>query len=81
MRLQSSLLMLDPDVLRSFVAIAETRQFFTAALHGIYRNAVSRLDCRIKRLEEQLGVSVSARCAECVAERATGRFCLAMRGG
>lgn len=53
------LLMLDPDVLRSFVAIAETGSF-TAAAARIYRTP-SAVSMQIKRLEEQLGVSVFLR--------------------
>ncbi|KJS12778.1 MAG: LysR family transcriptional regulator [Hoeflea sp. BRH_c9] len=53
------LLMLDPDVLRSFVAIAETGSF-TAAAARIFRTP-SAVSMQIKRLEEQLGVSVFLR--------------------
>lgn len=53
------LMMLDPDVLRSFVAIAETGSF-TAAAARIYRTP-SAVSMQIKRLEEQLGVSVFLR--------------------
>ena len=57
--LNHPLLMLDPDVLRSFVAIAETGSF-TAAAARIYRTP-SAVSMQIKRLEEQLGVSVFLR--------------------
>lgn len=53
------LMMLDPDVLRSFVAIAETGSF-TAAAARIFRTP-SAVSMQIKRLEEQLGVSVFLR--------------------
>lgn len=53
------LLMLDPDVLRSFVAIAETGSF-TAAATRMFRTP-SAVSMQIKRLEEQLGVSVFLR--------------------
>lgn len=59
------LIMLDPDVLRSFVAIAETGSF-TAAAARIYRTP-SAVSMQIKRLEEQLGVSVFLRDARNVA--------------
>jgi DNA-binding transcriptional LysR family regulator len=58
-------IMLDPDVLRSFVAIAETGSF-TAAAARIYRTP-SAVSMQIKRLEEQLGVSVFLRDARNVA--------------
>lgn len=57
--LNHPLLMLDPDVLRSFVAIAETGSF-TAAAARIFRTP-SAVSMQIKRLEEQLGVSVFLR--------------------
>ena len=57
--LNHPLMMLDPDVLRSFVAIAETGSF-TAAAARIYRTP-SAVSMQIKRLEEQLGVSVFLR--------------------
>lgn len=57
--LNHPLVMLDPDVLRSFVAIAETGSF-TAAAGRIYRTP-SAVSMQIKRLEEQLGVSVFLR--------------------
>ncbi|WP_339762730.1 LysR family transcriptional regulator, partial [uncultured Hoeflea sp.] len=57
--LNHPLLMLDPDVLRSFVAIAETGSF-TAAAARIYRTP-SAVSMQIKRLEEQLGVAVFLR--------------------
>ena len=57
--LNHPLLMLDPDVLRSFVAIAETGSF-TAAATRIFRTP-SAVSMQIKRLEEQLGVSVFMR--------------------
>ena len=63
--LNHPLLMLDPDVLRSFVAIAETGSF-TAAAARIYRTP-SAVSMQIKRLEEQLGVSVFLRDARNVA--------------
>jgi DNA-binding MarR family transcriptional regulator len=59
-------LMLDPDVLRSFVAIAETGSFTAAAANRIYRTP-SAVSMQIKRLEEQLGVSVFLRDARNVA--------------
>lgn len=57
--LNHPMLMLDPDVLRSFVAIAETGSF-TAAATRIFRTP-SAVSMQIKRLEEQLGVSVFLR--------------------
>ncbi|OCW57585.1 LysR family transcriptional regulator [Hoeflea olei] len=63
--LNHPLMMLDPDVLRSFVAIAETGSF-TAAATRIFRTP-SAVSMQIKRLEEQLGVSVFVRDARNVA--------------
>ncbi|PWV99016.1 DNA-binding transcriptional LysR family regulator [Hoeflea marina] len=51
--------MLDPELLRSFVAIAETGSFTTAAAR-VFRTP-SAVSMQIKRLEEHLGVSVFAR--------------------
>ncbi len=51
--------MLDPELLRSFVAIAETGSFTTAAAR-VFRTP-SAVSMQIKRLEETLGVSVFAR--------------------
>jgi DNA-binding transcriptional LysR family regulator len=68
------LIMLDPDVLRSFVAIAETGSF-TAAAARIYRTP-SAVSMQIKRLEEQLGVSVFLRDARNVALTQEGEVLL-----
>jgi len=54
--LNHPLLMLDPDVLRSFVAIAETGSF-TAAAARIYRTP-SAVSMQIKRLEEMLDLAL-----------------------
>lgn len=66
--------MLDPDVLRSFVAIAETGSF-TAAAARIFRTP-SAVSMQIKRLEEQLGVSVFLRDARNVALTQDGEVLL-----
>jgi len=68
------LLMLDPDVLRSFVAIAETGSF-TAAATRIFRTP-SAVSMQIKRLEEQLGVSVFLRDARNVSLTRDGEVLL-----
>ena len=68
------LLMLDPDVLRSFVAIAETGSF-TAAAARIFRTP-SAVSMQIKRLEEQLGVSVFLRDARNVSLTHDGEILL-----
>jgi len=68
------LMMLDPDVLRSFVAIAETGSF-TAAAARIYRTP-SAVSMQIKRLEEQLGVSVFLRDARNVSLTQDGEVLL-----
>ena len=50
---------IDPELLRSFVAIAETGSF-TAAAERVFRTP-SAVSMQIKRLEEVLGVSVFKR--------------------
>ena len=50
---------LEPELLRSFVAIAETGSF-TAAAHRVHRTQ-SAVSMQIKRLEEQLGAELFAR--------------------
>ena len=51
--------LLDPDLLRSFVAIAETGSF-TAAANLVFRTP-SAVSMQIKKLEELLGVTVFLR--------------------
>ncbi len=51
--------LLDPDLLRSFVAIAETGSF-TAAANLVFRTP-SAVSMQIKKLEEMLGVTVFLR--------------------
>ncbi|MDW5377510.1 LysR substrate-binding domain-containing protein [Halomonas sp. HP20-15] len=55
----SALPLLDSDVLRSFVAIAESGSF-TRAAHNVFRTP-SALSMQIKRLEETLGQSLFVR--------------------
>jgi DNA-binding transcriptional LysR family regulator len=50
---------LEPELLRSFVAIAETGSF-TAAAHRVHRTQ-SAVSMQIKRLEEQLGAELFVR--------------------
>ena len=47
---------LEPELLRSFIAIAETGSF-TAAAHWVHRTQ-SAVSMQIKRLEEQLGAEL-----------------------
>jgi DNA-binding transcriptional LysR family regulator len=56
--------LLDNDVLRTFVAIAETGNFSTAA-DAVYRTP-SAVSMQIKKLEEQLGVTLFLRDARSV---------------
>lgn len=56
---ESMLATLEPDLLRSFVAIAETGSF-TAAASRVHRTQ-SAVSMQIKRLEDQLGRSLFAR--------------------
>lgn len=66
--------MLDPELLRSFVAIAETGSF-TVAANRVFRTP-SAVSMQIKRLEETLGVSVFTRDARNVALTAEGEILL-----
>lgn len=56
--------LLDPDVLRTFVAIAETGSF-TLAANAVFRTP-SAVSMQIKKLEDLLGVSVFSRDARSV---------------
>lgn len=58
-RVPSALPLLDSDVLRTFVAIAESGSF-TRAAHNVFRTP-SALSMQIKRLEETLGQSLFVR--------------------
>jgi Transcriptional regulator len=71
---QLSVPMLDPELLRSFVAIAETGSFTTAA-NRVFRTP-SAVSMQIKRLEETLGVSVFTRDARNVALTPEGEILL-----
>ncbi|MAM12684.1 LysR family transcriptional regulator [Martelella sp. AD-3] len=62
--LQTPLPVLDNDILRTFVAIAETGSFSGAA-ETVFRTP-SAVSMQIKRLEEQLGVSLFVRDARSV---------------
>lgn len=66
--------MLDPELLRSFIAIAETGSFTAAALR-VHRTP-SAVSMQIKRLEEQLGVAVFLRDARNVSLTAQGEILL-----
>ena len=66
--------LLDPDVLRSFVAIAETGSF-TAAAGQVFRTP-SAVSMQIKKLEEALGRSVFTRDARNVTLTADGELLL-----
>src|SRR5690606_11232928 len=66
--------LLDLDVLRTFVAIAETGSF-TLAANSVFRTP-SAVSMQIKRLEELLGVSVFARDARSVSLTQDGQMLL-----
>src|SRR5690554_6924349 len=66
--------LLDLDVLRTFVAIAETGSF-TMAANSVFRTP-SAVSMQIKRLEELLGVSVFARDARSVSLTQDGQMLL-----
>ncbi|MEO3385591.1 LysR family transcriptional regulator [Mesorhizobium sp. CAU 1741] len=66
--------LLDLDVLRTFVAIAETGSF-TVAASAVFRTP-SAVSMQIKRLEELLGVSVFARDARSVSLTQDGQMLL-----
>lgn len=66
--------LLDLDVLRTFVAIAETGSFTTAA-NAVYRTP-SAVSMQIKKLEDILGRSVFARDARSVALTTDGEMLL-----
>lgn len=66
--------LLDLDVLRTFVAIAETGSF-TVASSAVFRTP-SAVSMQIKRLEETLGVSVFARDARSVSLTQDGEMLL-----
>ena len=66
--------LLDPDVLRTFVAIAETGSFTTAA-NAVYRTP-SAVSMQIKKLEDILGRSVFLRDARSVALTTDGEMLL-----
>lgn len=67
-------MLLDPEVLRGFVAIAETGSF-TAAAARVFRTP-SAVSMQIKRLEEQLGVAVFLRDARNVSLTQEGEVLL-----
>jgi DNA-binding transcriptional LysR family regulator len=67
-------MLLDPEVLRGFVAIAETGSF-TAAANRVFRTP-SAVSMQIKRLEEQLGVQVFLRDARNVSLTQEGEVLL-----
>ena len=66
--------MIDPELLRSFVAIAETGSFTTAAAR-VFRTP-SAVSMQIKRLEEQLRTNVFERDARNVSLTADGELLL-----
>lgn len=66
--------LLDNDVLRTFVAIAETGNFSTAA-EAVFRTP-SAVSMQIKKLEEQLGALLFIRDARSVTLTAHGEFLL-----
>lgn len=73
--------MLDIDVLRTFVAIADTGSFSSAA-NAVFRTP-SAVSMQIKKLEEQLGVAVFDRDARSVTLTGDGnpaRLCAASSG-
>lgn len=67
-------MLLDPEILRGFVAIAETGSF-TAAAARVFRTP-SAVSMQIKRLEEQLGVQVFLRDARNVSLTEEGEVLL-----
>ena len=66
--------LLEPDVLRTFVAIAETGSF-TLAANAVFRTP-SAVSMQIKKLEELLGVSVFQRDARSVTMTQDGEMLL-----
>ncbi len=66
--------LLEPDVLRTFVAIAETGSFSTAA--SVVFRTPSAVSMQIKKLEEMLGRSVFTRDARSVTLTADGSMLL-----
>ena len=64
---------LEPELLRSFVAIAETGSF-TAAAHRVHRTQ-SAVSMQIKRLEELLGRELFLREGRSVSSPATASCC------
>lgn len=66
--------LLEPDVLRTFVAIAETGSF-TAAANAVFRTP-SAVSMQIKKLEETLGRAVFVRDARSVTLTADGEMLL-----
>ncbi|TCT43171.1 LysR family transcriptional regulator [Martelella mediterranea] len=73
--LQTPLPVLDNDILRTFVAIAESGSF-SAAAEVVFRTP-SAVSMQIKRLEEQLGVSLFVRDARSVVLTDSGETLLA----
>lgn len=71
---QHPLPMLDIDVLRTFVAIADTGSFSSAA-NAVFRTP-SAVSMQIKKLEEQLGVAVFDRDARSVTLTSDGEILL-----
>ncbi|MGU3398125.1 LysR family transcriptional regulator [Brucellaceae bacterium D45D] len=71
---QHPLPMLDIDVLRTFVAIADTGSFSSAA-NAVFRTP-SAVSMQIKKLEEQIGVSVFERDARSVTLTGDGEILL-----
>lgn len=71
---QHPLPMLDIDVLRTFVAIADTGSFSSAA-NAVFRTP-SAVSMQIKKLEEQLGVAVFDRDARSVTLTGDGEILL-----
>ena len=72
--LRQPLPLLDNDVLRTFVAIAETGSFTTAA-DRVYRTP-SAVSMQIKKLEEQLNVTLFLRDARSVTLTESGEVLL-----
>ncbi|WP_174800567.1 LysR family transcriptional regulator [Martelella limonii] len=75
LNLQTPLPVLDNDILRTFVAIAETGSFSGAA-EVVFRTP-SAVSMQIKRLEEQVGVSLFVRDARSVRLTRSGETLLA----
>lgn len=79
MMMRHALPLLEMDVLKTFVAIAETGNFTTAA-ETVYRTP-SAVSMQIKKLEEMLGCTLFLRDARSVTLTPKGSCCLAMPAG